>query len=271
MFLDLVLPEFLRSRPSSISSQSRQPSPSPLLQSEPATTSSSLAPLQSNNYRQSVTALRPATPQATSSYSPGEQDAPPSHHAISVLPEQDGPLVASEPVADEHVYLATAPCTSQVTTDLWSKAYKQLPEDYKNDLGNLDKLDILQNLFTIAKQAEEKTLAKRFKLKWGDDEIDVQEKVKGFVGWLNKFKEIGDIVVQYDPVHAALPWAGVRFILMVCNPLNSSAQLYELFYNYMIACHWSPREISSGHHCDGADCYSDRPLRNLRAVVPQQQ
>ena len=212
----------LSSSRSSRSQQSRQPSPSPLSQSDPATApSSSLVPLQSNNYQQSVTALRPTTPQATSS--PSEQDAPPSHHAISVLPEQDGPLVASEPVADERVYSATAPCTSQVTTDLWSKAYKQLPEEYKNDLDNLDKLDILQNLFTIAKQAEEKTLAKRFKLKWGDNEIDVQEKVKGFVGWLNKFKEIGDIVVQYDPVHAALPWAGVRFILMVCNPLNSSA------------------------------------------------
>lgn len=32
--------------------------------------------------------------------------------------------------------------------------------------------------------------------------------------WLNKFKEIGDIVTQYDPTHLALPWAGVRFILI---------------------------------------------------------
>jgi len=33
-----------------------------------------------------------------------------------------------------------------------------------------------------------------------------------------QLKEIGDIVVQYDPVHAVLPWAGVRFIPMVCDP-----------------------------------------------------
>ncbi|KAI0162220.1 hypothetical protein GGR57DRAFT_517591 [Xylariaceae sp. FL1272] len=31
--------------------------------------------------------------------------------------------------------------------------------------------------------------------------------------WLNKFKEIGDIIIQYDPTHAALPWAAVLFIL----------------------------------------------------------
>ncbi|KAF8451222.1 hypothetical protein BGX38DRAFT_1269487 [Terfezia claveryi] len=99
--------------------------------------------------------------------------------------------------------------------DLWSRAYKLLPEQYKMGLDNLDKLDIIQKLFDIAKQAEEEHAAKQFMLKWGNKEIDVQEKAKGFVSWLNKFKEIGDIVMQYDPAHAALPWAGVRFILML--------------------------------------------------------
>ena len=107
----------------------------------------------------------------------------------------------------------------QRTNDLWSKAYSQLQEEYKKDLDKLDKLDIIQKLFAIAKQAEEDNLATQFKLKWGDKVIDVREKAEGFVGWLHKFKEIGDIVVQYDPVHAALPWAGVRYILMVSGPL----------------------------------------------------
>lgn len=31
--------------------------------------------------------------------------------------------------------------------------------------------------------------------------------------WVNKFKEVGDVVMQYDPLHAALPWAGIRFLL----------------------------------------------------------
>ena len=47
------------------------------------------------------------------------------------------------------------------------------------------------------------------------------EKAEGFVIWLNKFN---DIVMQYDPVHIALPWVGVRFILMVCDPFGSSVQ-----------------------------------------------
>jgi ankyrin repeat domain-containing protein 50 len=33
--------------------------------------------------------------------------------------------------------------------------------------------------------------------------------------WLNKFKDIGDIAVSFDPIHASLPWAGVRLLLQV--------------------------------------------------------
>lgn len=33
------------------------------------------------------------------------------------------------------------------------------------------------------------------------------------ISWLNKFKDIGDVATQYDPVHAALPWAATRLIL----------------------------------------------------------
>ena len=106
----------------------------------------------------------------------------------------------------------------QGTKDLWSKAYERLPEAYKEGLDNLDKLDVLQRLFEITKQVEEQGVAKDYTLKLGDKKVDVREKVEGFANCLNKFKEIGDIVVQYDPVHAALPWAGVRFILMVRDP-----------------------------------------------------
>jgi hypothetical protein len=41
---------------------------------------------------------------------------------------------------------------------------------------------------------------------------DVFEKL---VRWIDLFKQIGDIAVQYDPTHASLPWAGVRLILQV--------------------------------------------------------
>ncbi|KAI5817430.1 hypothetical protein BZA77DRAFT_386720 [Pyronema omphalodes] len=41
-------------------------------------------------------------------------------------------------------------------------------------------------------------------------------KIDKLLNWMDKFKEIGDIVVQYDPVHAALPWAAFRLLLKLC-------------------------------------------------------
>ena len=33
--------------------------------------------------------------------------------------------------------------------------------------------------------------------------------------WIWKYVAVGDVAVQYDPAHAALPWAIIRFILQV--------------------------------------------------------
>lgn len=46
---------------------------------------------------------------------------------------------------------------------------------------------------------------------------DVADRV---CGWLDKFKQIGDIAVQVDPLHAGLPWTGVRLILQVRCPFD---------------------------------------------------
>lgn len=41
---------------------------------------------------------------------------------------------------------------------------------------------------------------------------DVLQKVSR---WIKKFVEVGDTIVQYDPGHAALPWALLRLVLQV--------------------------------------------------------
>ncbi|KAI5815829.1 hypothetical protein BZA77DRAFT_264853, partial [Pyronema omphalodes] len=41
-------------------------------------------------------------------------------------------------------------------------------------------------------------------------------KMQKLIDCMDRFKEIGDLIVQYDPVHAALPWAGVRLLLKLC-------------------------------------------------------
>lgn len=33
--------------------------------------------------------------------------------------------------------------------------------------------------------------------------------------WLDRFKDVGDGIASLDPIHAGLPWAGIRLLLEV--------------------------------------------------------
>lgn len=60
------------------------------------------------------------------------------------------------------------------------------------------------------------SLRKRWKYtKPNGDTIIVRDVLEKIVRWIEKFKDTGDIIVQYDPSHAALPWAAVRFLLQI--------------------------------------------------------
>ena len=60
---------------------------------------------------------------------------------------------------------------------------------------------------------------KDWKISFRGDEIVLKDIGMKILRWVDNFKQIGDIVVQYDPVHAALPWAGFRILLKVLgNP-----------------------------------------------------
>lgn len=81
-------------------------------------------------------------------------------------------------------------------------------------------LAILKDLLEAVEQKQLICLEKRWKYRKRNGEIlilrDLLEKV---VVWVNKFKEVGDVAVQYDSAHAALPWAAVRFLLQVNHPI----------------------------------------------------
>lgn len=104
--------------------------------------------------------------------------------------------------------------------DLWSLAATQLSdEDRRNiDFERLDKLQSLTDLHALTEKSKEECFKKRWKYtrKSGETVIlrDICAKI---IRWIDIFKQVGDVAVQYDPMHAALPWAGIRFILQVRN------------------------------------------------------
>lgn len=112
--------------------------------------------------------------------------------------------------------------TVNSASDLWTAALARLgPEDKKYlDFETQDELDVLEDLKTLTLNAKDESIKDRWGFRRpgsvGEGETVILRDVFGkIVTWIDRFKEIGDIVVQYDPVHTALPWAGVRFLLMV--------------------------------------------------------
>ena len=81
-----------------------------------------------------------------------------------------------------------------------------------------EKLGILSDLLEVTEKSRKECVKKRWRYtrKSGETIVfaDLFNKV---VKWINLFKEVGDAVAQNGPVHAALPWAGVRFLLQVCG------------------------------------------------------
>ena len=102
--------------------------------------------------------------------------------------------------------------------DLWDKAVETLKDKHKHnvDFQRTDKNAILADVLKEVQKKKQACIEGRLKYKRKNGEVlvlyDVYEKM---VKWVTKFKEVGDIAMQYDPGHAALPWAAIRFFLQV--------------------------------------------------------
>ena len=113
------------------------------------------------------------------------------------------------------------PQSRRQSQNLWQKALETLDDDLKFslDVKKSTKRNILAAALRTAEEKRQLCLQKRWKFKKPNGEQvilrDVLEKV---IVWLEKFKDVGDIAMQYDPSHASLPWAGVRFLLQVIQP-----------------------------------------------------
>ena len=95
--------------------------------------------------------------------------------------------------------------------------------DQKNiDFDGSEKLDILSDLLQATDKSRQECIKKRWRYTRKIEEtvifVDLFRKI---VKGIDLFKQVGDMAVQYDPVHAALPWAGVRFLLQVCDAGDS--------------------------------------------------
>jgi len=112
---------------------------------------------------------------------------------------------------------------------LWSRAFKggelssperELSTQERKTLADIgiSQTDIRQIAPALGAMTEgivNRKKGKDWKFQFMGEEIVMRDIGMKILLWIHRFKQIGDTIVQYDPGHAALPWAGFRFLLEV--------------------------------------------------------
>ncbi|KAL8657729.1 MAG: hypothetical protein Q9226_001628 [Calogaya cf. arnoldii] len=107
---------------------------------------------------------------------------------------------------------------STAPVSLWDRAVNSLTDEDKQsiDFSRTDKPSILTDVLQAAESKKQLCMQKRWKYKKKNgDVIIIRDLCEKAIKWVHKFKEIGDIAVQYDPSYASLPWAAIRFFLQL--------------------------------------------------------
>ena len=100
---------------------------------------------------------------------------------------------------------------------LWARALDGLSGKDRNTLetnetgSNLDIEEVLEEV----RAKRETCLKNQWEFELCGRSVNLRYQADKIISWLAKFKEVGDIAIQQDPSHAALPWAGIRFLLQV--------------------------------------------------------
>ncbi|KAG5772021.1 hypothetical protein H9Q72_001634 [Fusarium xylarioides] len=102
--------------------------------------------------------------------------------------------------------------------DLWSKAIADLGDKLPPDNFKHPENKTLQDLLENTKLSRERLVNKSWSFKRKKGEVVyVRDLLAKASKWIKHFMSVVDISVQCDPIHAGLPWAGVRFLLIVAT------------------------------------------------------
>jgi hypothetical protein len=109
--------------------------------------------------------------------------------------------------------------TSRSRTDFIAQALTELSDKDRKFVAALTFSDAettsLDDIIRLAEAKKDECERFRWKIQFNGREIILRDVVEKIIHGLKIFKEIGDVAVNYDPVHAALPWAGMRLLLEV--------------------------------------------------------
>ena len=152
--------------------------------------------------------LRQPAKKKTSLYSIGESP--------TNTPTMPTPAAAAE--------IDTAHTEGEQPQSLWGRAINSdrlSPQERKTladttcGVDSQETADAVGAIRLITQGILNKKEGKLWKIKFREEEVVLRDVGMKILRWVDTFKQIGDVIVQFDPVHAALPWAGFRLILQV--------------------------------------------------------
>lgn len=109
---------------------------------------------------------------------------------------------------------------------LWNTALSNLPEEQQGALTSGLLLPFRFDDLKATIETAREHAASKWKVTTRHGEVDFHAKLNKIVSWAQKFIEVGDVAVNYDPGHAALPWAAVRLLLQVMVNSTTRAAKY---------------------------------------------
>jgi hypothetical protein len=114
--------------------------------------------------------------------------------------------------------VAQPSATKATQSTLWDIAVAQLDPTTQSLLKivNTTKLENLQTVLQEAEKVKSIAIQKQWKISLKGKDIILRDVVDKIITWVNRFKFVGDVAVQFDTGAASLPWAAVRLILQIC-------------------------------------------------------
>jgi hypothetical protein len=134
----------------------------------------------------------------------------------SPSPLPDHPIAGSIRIA------LSASTNTSIASSILADALEALQSDHRETIRNLlqptnavSADDAFEEVHAHARELQQRSRIQRWTWTYRGRQIYLFEQADKVVRLLDRFKAVGDIVANVDPVHVGLPWAGVRVILEV--------------------------------------------------------
>ncbi|KAL9049231.1 MAG: hypothetical protein Q9162_007326 [Coniocarpon cinnabarinum] len=109
----------------------------------------------------------------------------------------------------------------QIDQQFWDEVLRFLAPQHRAIVqqytynGVRDVTSALDGAYAAAVEKRKECEAKRWTYKFRGKTVQLSDAVDNVIAFLDRFKPVGDVAVNADPIHACLPWAGIRLILEV--------------------------------------------------------